>query len=186
LSLENIKKLLLPIRNKINSLINRVKINSVNDDGNVQKVKVGVLKNEVLNARRALISGIASYPFKDDQGIIIFPNGNRENGYVIADIPVNRLKGLSEGNVAIYDLSDPDGNNHKFIEGNQEINTENFEINLAKIKIENDSNELISVLIELIDEIIGARTNTGIGPQALNGLTETFPAIKAKLESFKL
>ena len=55
----------------------------------------------------------------------------------------------------------------------------------GKVKIENAANELVTVLSDLLAEIIGAQTLTLLGLQPLVGFGQTFPALKAKIDTFK-
>jgi len=68
------------------------------------------------------------------------------------------------------------------INGSLTINAKNS----GKISISNGSDELISLLSDLLTEIIGAKTLTLLGLQPLIGLTQTFPALKAKIDGFKV
>ena len=55
----------------------------------------------------------------------------------------------------------------------------------GKVKVENATFELITVLSDVLTEIIGAQTLTLLGPQNLIGQTKTFPLLKTQLETFK-
>lgn len=54
----------------------------------------------------------------------------------------------------------------------------------GKIKLENTSNEIVTLLVDLVQAILDARTNTALGPQPL--LNPEFSTIKSKLETFKV
>ena len=57
----------------------------------------------------------------------------------------------------------------------------------GKIKLDNESNELISVLVELLSTLVSAKVITGIGSQPFIASTvSSLNSIKTKLESFKV
>jgi len=56
----------------------------------------------------------------------------------------------------------------------------------GKVQISNASEELISLLSDVLQEIIGARVLTMLGLQPLTGLTQTFPVLKTKIDTFKV
>jgi hypothetical protein len=55
----------------------------------------------------------------------------------------------------------------------------------GKVTISNASEELISLLSDLLTEIIGAQTLTLLGLQPLVGFGQTFPTLKTKIDTFK-
>lgn len=55
----------------------------------------------------------------------------------------------------------------------------------GKVIISNGSDELVTLLSDLVQEIIGAQTLTLLGLQPLIGVSQTFPALKAKIDAFK-
>jgi hypothetical protein len=55
----------------------------------------------------------------------------------------------------------------------------------GKVTISNASEELISLLSDLLQEIIGANTLTLLGLQPLVGFGQTFPVLKTKIDTFK-
>ena len=55
----------------------------------------------------------------------------------------------------------------------------------GKVVVDNGAFELITVLSDVVTEIIGAQTLTLLGPQNLIGQTKTFPLLKTQLDTFK-
>jgi phage gp45-like len=96
--------------------------------------------------------------------------GNRDHGIVIAtEHRDHRFKNLDEGDTVLYNK------NGKYIH----LKGDNIEALVSKLKIENDSHEMVAVLSEFMQEVIDGLTFTAIGPQPW------IPATKAKLEAVK-
>lgn len=55
----------------------------------------------------------------------------------------------------------------------------------GKLQVENDMYELVTILSDLIQGIIDARVITLLGPMPLLSLTDPFPLIKLRLDTFK-
>lgn len=176
---------LLPLKSRIMLMVGKCILKAVADDKAFQQVQLTGFENEVLEGvERFQDYGMTSHPPDKSEAVVVCLGGNREQAVVIRmDNREFRLKNLAKGEVALYT---DEGDKIHFKRGNIiEATTSKYRVNLSTLKVQNASNELVSVLIQLLEEIISARTLTALGPQPLIGLNQTFPVIKAKLETFK-
>ncbi len=99
-----IDRMLKPLRTRILMTIARAVVESLKDDGGLQVMKLNVLAGENRdNVERFQNYGFTSHPKPGAESVVIFQGGNREHGLIIAvDDRRFRLKGLAEGEVAIY------------------------------------------------------------------------------------
>jgi phage baseplate assembly protein V len=99
-----ITRVMAPLRTKVNMLIARAVVEAVKDSTGIQGARVSVLKGEVLDGIERLQEwGFTSTPLPDAEGVVIFPFGNRENGFLIAvDDRRVRPKDVPAGAAAIY------------------------------------------------------------------------------------
>jgi len=93
-----------PLKTRVMMSLGRAVVRAIEDDKNMQTMTVEVLKNEVLSkVERFQNYGFTSHPFEDAEAAVIFPQGSREHGIIIAvDDRRYRLKGLAKGEAAIY------------------------------------------------------------------------------------
>ena len=142
--IEIINKLIAPVKRRVMNMVARAVIESVKDSSKLQQMKLKILADETIDRLdRVQNYGFTSVPKSGAEAVVLFLGGDRSHGVIIAaDDRDNRLKNLSEGDAAIYTAS---GAKAVLKEA-----TKNFEIELNKIKIQNNSNELITVLIEFI------------------------------------
>lgn len=95
---------LKPLRNRVYNIIARAVLDAVDDSGNMQVIKVGVLagedRDDVENFQEY---GFTSVALPGAEALIVCPQGNREHmiAVKIGDRTV-RLKGLKKGEVAMY------------------------------------------------------------------------------------
>lgn len=173
--------------NKIHSLFTRGRISSVNDAGGLQKVQVSGLHGELKDGVERLQEyGFTSCPKNDSEALMVSLSGNRDHSLIIKIDDSNyRLKGLSQGEVAIYT---DEGDKIHLKRGNKiEVVTKEFSINSEKFKMQGQSAELIEELIKLVDELTKVETPTAMGPQMfLPAHAGVFADIKSKLESIKV
>ncbi len=180
--IDQFAKMLAPIKRRIMLAVARGIIESVTDSTPLQQVKVSLLADETIGKLdRVQNYGFTSVPKANSEAVVLFLGGNRDHGVVIAvDDRASRLKSLAEGDAAMYTAS-----------GAKAVlkeSTKNFEITLNKIKIENNSNELIDVLSDTLQFLIDARTFTILGPQPLFDITglQTLVTLKTRLDTFKV
>jgi phage baseplate assembly protein V len=98
------------VGNRAGNMIARVTLSKTNDDPKVQEVDVEILKGEKKTGFERFqnygFTGHAKVEEGDTaaEGIIVFLGGNRSHGVIIQmDDRRYRLKGLKEGEVAVYD-----------------------------------------------------------------------------------
>lgn len=97
-------KLLAPIKNKIFLMIGRGVVKAINNSEGTQKIQIVGLKDETISdIERLQEYGFESYPKKDSEALVLFLNGNREQGIVIkVHDRENRPKDLQEGDSCMY------------------------------------------------------------------------------------
>ena len=77
---------------------------AANDSTKLQTLQISALADETLEGlERFQNYGFTSVPFKGAEAVVVFPQGNRDHGIVIAvDDRRYRLKGMANGEVAMY------------------------------------------------------------------------------------
>ena len=105
--LNEISKMLRPIKVTLNLLIGRGILKNVNNEEQIQKIQVSGLKNEnITDMERPQTYGFESYPEIHDEteAIFVCPNGNRDQGLcVVLHDRSYRPTDLAEGDVRVYD-----------------------------------------------------------------------------------
>ena len=111
LMVENmILRALMPIRNRVYTMITRAVIESVKDDKNMQLVKVNLFaKDGHDDIERFQNFGFSGHPPSGAECVAIAVGGNRDHLIIIAaDDRRVRVKDLPEGGAAIYSASPGD------------------------------------------------------------------------------
>lgn len=173
-----ISKVIAPLKRKILLSVAHGLIEATKDDGPIQLVQATFLADETKNdVRKMHHFGFSSNAPAGSELIAVSVAGNREAAVIIASENREfRHKGLDEGDAIIYNK------NGKLIH----LKGDNIEALCSKIKIENDSHELIAVLVEWTEKAIAAKNITAIGPQPMDpGSIAALEVVKAKLETFK-
>lgn len=171
-----------PIRRKVNLMVSRAVISSLSSDGGLQLLQLKLLADEVTeDAQNFQEFGFISKPPAGTEAVALSVGGNREHVVVVATNNRAARQALASlmgtGDAMFFN------NNQKYLL----LKGDNLEGKMSKIKLENDSNELIAVLVEWIEQHIANRNITGIGPQPLHPADiAAMEAIKTKLESFKV
>jgi len=100
-----LSRILEPIRNKIRMMVSRSVVSLIDDSTAMQILQLRLMKDETKDGvERVQNYGFTSHPLKDSEAVVVFVNGNRDHGLVVAvDDTRYRLKGLPEGGVAMYD-----------------------------------------------------------------------------------
>lgn len=189
-----ISNMVKPLRNRVYTMITRAIIETVKDDDGMQIVKLNLLAGESRDdVERFQNFGFSSNPPVDSECVVIAPGGNRDHLIVIvADDRKTRIKDLAKGESVFYNAAgdklilkangDLDGelsNDFKMKIGNNvdfEI-TKNFELDLKKFKVKNDTGELIDLLTQML---------TAIAAEPFIVNKGTFSAINVKLLTFKV
>ncbi len=166
-----VSSMIKPIRNRLYTMIIRGVIESVKDDGGMQVVKATLLAGQTRDdIERFQNSGFTSNPLPNSECLVIAVGGNQDHLIVIADNDrTNRPKNLIPGESAQYNAFNGNKAHLK--------NNGNFEIEINKIKIENDTSELI----DLLDR---AFTALSVEPFIVN--KGTFALIATETKTFKV
>lgn len=100
-----IDRMLGPLRRRVRLMVSRAVISLVNDGGGLQLVQVKLLAGEVRDGVERLQNyGFTSVPLAGAEAGMVCVSGDRDHGLVLAvDDRRYRLKGLSNGEVAMYD-----------------------------------------------------------------------------------
>lgn len=100
-----IQRLLSPLARRIRLMASRAMVRLVMDAPGVQKVQVSLLEGEAGdNVDRLQQYGFTSVPHPGAEGVFLSLNGSRDQGVVVVvDDRRFRLKGLSGGEVAVFD-----------------------------------------------------------------------------------
>lgn len=98
-------RLLNPLRRRVALMIGRGVVRLVNDSLKLQGLQVSLLAGETHDdVERFQEYGFSSHPHPGAEAVLVFAGGNRSHGLVIAvDDRRYRLKGLAEGEVALFD-----------------------------------------------------------------------------------
>ncbi len=175
-----LRRAMQPLKDRVMLMIGRAVIAAVKDDMGIQQVQVSVLAGESMDkVERFQNWGFTGNPPAGAEAIVVALGGNRDNLVAIAlDHRSKRMKNLAPGESAMYD--DKGNFVHLKTNGNQEVK-------LKKLKINNDSDELITVLDDLVKWLETAHVITAMGPQMfVPADLATLAAIKARLETFKV
>ena len=104
MTLDDLKRFLDPIRRRLMLLLGRAVLVAVNNAGTTQRLQVVALADEVItDVERFQDYGFEGYPWPDAQAAILFMNGNRDAGIVVA-VHDRRYRptDLVQGEVAVY------------------------------------------------------------------------------------
>lgn len=146
--IKTIQKLMTPLSNRIVSMIARCIITAVDDSGKIQMVQIRTINGVVRdNVERFQDYGFTSVPHIDSEGFVSFVNGNTGHGLIVKiDNRTYRLKGLENGEVALYTDEDQEDHKHRihFKRGGIiEVLANQVVINAAtKARIESDTIEI--------------------------------------------
>lgn len=171
-----------PLKRKVLLMVGRAIITAVDDSKNIQELQISILADEVQEGVQHFQNyGFRSNPPKQTEAILLSIGGNRDNPVIIASENRNAksvLPDLAEGESVWY---------HHLEEVYLQWKGKNLEGKADKIKIENENNEIISVLSELVQEILDSLTETALGPAPLTPATKArIQAVKDKLDTFKV
>ena len=113
ISISDFFRLLSPLSRKVSMLIGKATVKEVNNSGTnsfafgdqPQRLKVEALANETLsNMARSQEYGLETYPKSDSEAIMVFIDGDRDNGTIISVSDKSaRPTDLSQGDVCLYD-----------------------------------------------------------------------------------
>ncbi len=127
--MKEFRKFIDPLKRRILLAISRAVVETIKDDEGIQKIQASLLADEVQDdMERFQNYGFTSHPHKGSEGIAVFPGGDRSHGIlIVVDNRQYRLKGLQEGEVALYT---DEGDYIKLKRGNEiEIVTHTLTVN---------------------------------------------------------
>jgi phage baseplate assembly protein V len=107
IKIEDLKRLLRPITNKIFLLIGRALLTTINNAEQTQKIQVTALNGETItDIERFQEYGFESYPNLNSEVVIGFLNGNRDQGIALCvHDRANRPTTLTASEVEVYSLN---------------------------------------------------------------------------------
>jgi phage baseplate assembly protein V len=178
--LKTVQALIKPLQSKMNQLMSRGKIEQINDTPPFQQFQVSYGENDVQNqVERIQNFGFTAVPPKDSECVSLFLGGQKEFPVILAaDHRESRLTGLKEGESAQYNS---DGSKiHLKLGGELEIDLTPG----GKLKIDNGTFELVSLIVELAEQVAAIQVPPQTGGPILN--MAQIQIIKTKLESFKV
>lgn len=104
MNLDVLNRYLSPIKRRIQLMLGRALITALDDSGGLQRLQLKILADESHEGvDRVQEYGFTSHPKQGAEAFVAFLGGARDHGVVIAvDDRRYRLKGLEEGEVALY------------------------------------------------------------------------------------
>ncbi|MGE4292397.1 MAG: phage baseplate assembly protein V [Desulfovibrio sp.] len=112
-----IKKLLAPIQRRVMLMVGRAVVRAVADTPAMQELQVELLAGELRErVERFQQYGFSSHPHPGAEAACVFVGGNRDHGLILAvDDRRYRIKGLAQGEVAIYTDEDQSEGGHRLV-----------------------------------------------------------------------
>lgn len=103
-SLDDFRRLLTPVFNKVFNLVGRAVIKKVDDEKKLQELQVSLLADEVRDEVEHFQQyGFTSNPDVGAEAVVVCVNGSREHALAIAvDDRRYRIRNLGSGEVAVY------------------------------------------------------------------------------------
>jgi len=97
-------RLLAPLRAKLSAMVARAVVRSIQDGTKLQELELEVLAGErVRRAERFQQYGLTSVPFPGAECVVVFAQGNRDHPLVVAlEDRADRPTALSAGEVMLY------------------------------------------------------------------------------------
>lgn len=165
-----VNSMIRPLRNRVYTMITRGIIETANDSGSMQFVKVTLLAGETReDIERIQNFGFSSNPPTSSECVAVAIGGNRDHLIILGDNDrASRIKNLLKGESVQYNSN---GNKiHLKNDGEAEMLVD-------KISITNDTGEVIDLLVQTLEALT-------LEPFIVN--KAIFTDIKTKLESFKV
>jgi phage baseplate assembly protein V len=105
---QNSDRLLAPVLRRLDNMTARGTLKTTVDDQGIQKMQLGVLEGEIVDQVERIQSyGLSSVPPDGGDAVVMFLQGNRDHGMVIAvNDRQSRPKGLKTGEVVLYNNHD--------------------------------------------------------------------------------
>jgi len=149
MNLNDFKRLIQPLRNKIFLLLGRAVLEAVKNTELTQKIQITALNEEVISdMERFQEYGFETYPLEGSEVVAVFLNGNRDHGIAICVHNRDyRPKDLVEGEVAVYTDEDGETDGHRaHFKRSQILEIKNKELIIhSKTKVEiNTENAVVN------------------------------------------
>ena len=102
--MEQLRKLLRPLATRVANMVSRAVVQLPDDTAKLQLLQLSVGPDETRDrCERFQEYGLTSVPLEGAEAVVLFPNGRRDHGLVVAVADRRyRLAGLSPGDVALY------------------------------------------------------------------------------------
>lgn len=129
--MSSVRAMLQSAHNRVMLTVARAVVSLVDDGTKLQSLQLGILKREIRDSvERFQNYGFTAKPHPGAEGVVVFVGGNRDHGLCIAvDDRRYRLKGLADGEVAIYT---DEGDKIHLKRGNTiEVTTQTFRVTAA-------------------------------------------------------
>ena len=162
--MRQILKLLQPMQRKLQQVVSRGVVRLVNDSLKMQEMQLTLMADETLDGvERFQNYGLTSVPHSGAEAITVSVSGHRSHSVaIVVDDRRFRLKGLANGEVALYD--DQGQKVHLKRDGYMHvIANAQMTINAPLVRIEGE--------LEVTGDIIDRVDTTG---QNMNGMRETY------------
>lgn len=164
MNIRDITRLLKPIKNKIFLMIGRGILEAVNNSEGTQKIQVtGVDGETITDIERLQNYGFASHPkpSSTSEAVIVFINGNRDQGIALAVQDRALIPSLIEGEVCLFHLNGK--GIIKLKDGTLEISGDGGTLEFAPL-----SSKIKKIVDEQINDIFNVHTHNYVniaGPQ---------------------
>lgn len=101
--LEDVVRLLRPVKTQIANLVSRAVVGRVDDSAHMQRLQVSVLDGETREGERVQQYGFTSVPLEGAEAVVLFVGGRRDHALTVAvDDRRHRVTGLAAGEVVVY------------------------------------------------------------------------------------
>lgn len=179
----------MAIESLIENMMDRGVLDKFDDSGETQSCTVNYgYSGTMEDIERLQDYGLTSIPPIDSQIFYVCLGGSQEYPIVVkVDSPDKRLKLAQPGEVALWSIH---GNSvYLKSDGSVVVSSKDGKSRVSlgsdgKIKIANDSVELVDMLSQLVDKLSTATVATAIGPQKLS-IVADLAQMKSKIDTMK-
>lgn len=117
MALTGFERILAPLKRRVMLMIGRALLTLANDAPAMQELQLALFQGETVGrAERFQNYGVTSVPHPGAEAAVVFVGGNRDHPLVLAcDDRRYRIKGLANGEVAIYTDEDHGEAGHRIV-----------------------------------------------------------------------